>query len=305
MRARIRDTEIYFDVDGPGLVADGVRMREKPVAFLLHGGPGGDHTDGKATCARLADRMQLVYFDHRGQGRSARGDPRRYTLQENVEDFEALRKYLGVGPVVSIGTSYGGMVAMAHAARYPQSVSHLILVVTAAHAGFIPRAREIVAQRGTAEQVRSSDDLWEGRLDTPEKLRRYYEVMGPLYSRKYDRAAHQASLDRGTLSPDALNQAWAPWGCLRSFDLRPQLAKITARTLILAGRHDWICPPEFSEEIQRLIPGSDLRIFEESSHAVRADEKDKFLDAVAGFVLGVPAPLSDSPLGREGHTSGP
>jgi proline iminopeptidase len=70
---------------------------------------------------RLA-RAQVIYFDHRGQGRSDRGDPAMHTLDENVEDMEALRQYLGLGPVISIGTSYGGMVATAHAARYPASV---------------------------------------------------------------------------------------------------------------------------------------------------------------------------------------
>ena len=149
MRARIRGTEIYFDVEGCGLVPDGNRMVERPTALVIHGGPGGDHTGFKPGFAPLAERMQLVYFDHRGQGRSAKGDPTTYTLDENVEDMEALRVHLGLGPIVSIGTSYGGMVAMAHAARYPASVSHLVLVVTAAHAGFNARAREIVAARGT------------------------------------------------------------------------------------------------------------------------------------------------------------
>src|SRR5882724_9816937 len=175
MRAKIRDTEIYFDIDGAGLVPDGARMRERPIAFVIHGGPGGDHSSFKPVLAPLTARMQLVYFDHRGQGRSARGDPAAYTLDENVEDMEGLRRHLGTGAIVSIGTSYGGMVAMAHAARYPASVYHLILVVTAAHAGFIARAREIVAQRGSPEQVSASEDLWAGRLDTPEKVRRYYE----------------------------------------------------------------------------------------------------------------------------------
>jgi proline iminopeptidase len=285
MRARIRNTEIYFDVEGSGLVAEGPRMREKPVAFLIHGGPGGDHSDARAGYAPLTDRLQLVYFDQRGNGRSARGDQSKYTLHETVEDLEALRRYLGFGPIVSIGTSYGGMVAMAHAARYPDSVSHLVLAVTAAHAGFITRATEIVAQRGTPEQIASNEDLWGGRLDTPEKLRRFYEVMGSLYSLKYDAAAAQAGLDRGIFSPEALNAAWAPDGDMRDFDLRPELRSITASTLILAGRHDWICPPEFSEEIHRYIPGSDLRIFEESSHAIRADERQKFLDVVAGFLV--------------------
>src|ERR1700716_2442436 len=124
MRARIRDTEIYFDIDGAGLVPDGSCMRERPTAFLIHGGPGNDHTGLKARYGKLAEKMQLVYFDHRGQGRSARGDPAKYTLDENVEDMEALRRYLGLGPIVSLGTSYGGMVAMAHAAPYPHSLSH-------------------------------------------------------------------------------------------------------------------------------------------------------------------------------------
>jgi proline iminopeptidase len=284
MRARIRGTEIYFDVEGCGLVPDGNRMVERPTALVIHGGPGGDHTGFKPGFAPLAERMQLVYFDHRGQGRSAKGDPTTYTLDENVEDMEALRVHLGLGPIVSIGTSYGGMVAMAHAARYPASVSHLVLVVTAAHAGFNARAREIVAARGTDEQKAVAAELWAGTLDTPEKLRRYYEVMGPLYARRHDPVAAKVGRDRGILSPDALNRAFAPGGFLQSYDLRPELRAITAPTLILAGRHDWICPPEFSEEIHRLIPGSDLRIFEESSHSIRADEPQKMIDAIAGFV---------------------
>src|SRR5215510_8591726 len=101
MRAKIRDTEIYFDVDGAGLVPDGPRMRERPTAFLVHGGPGGDHTDAKSSCSALTERLQLVYFDQRGQGRSARGNSARYTLDENVEDLEALRLHLGLGPIVS------------------------------------------------------------------------------------------------------------------------------------------------------------------------------------------------------------
>src|SRR5262245_26316522 len=136
MRVPIRDTEIYFDIDGAGLVPEGSTMRERPTAFLVHGGPGADHTGAKSRYAQHKERMQLVYFDHRGQGRSARGNPAKYTLDENVEDMEALRKHLGLGPIVSIGTSYGGVVAMAHAARYPESVSHLVLVVTVSHWGY-------------------------------------------------------------------------------------------------------------------------------------------------------------------------
>lgn len=285
MRAHIRDTEIFFDVDGAGLVPDGSCMRERPAALLVHGGPGSDHTGLKARYGMLAKRMQLVFFDHRGHGRSSRGDPDHYTLDENVKDMEALRQYLGLGPIVSIGTSYGGMVAMAHAARYPESVSHLILVATVAHSGYVERAKQIVADRGTPEQIAQCDDLFAGRLDTLEKLRRYYQVMELLYARKADPALSKVGLERAILSPEALNRAHGPGGFLRTYDLRPELGSIAAPTLILAGRHDWICAPEFSEEIHRLIPGSELRVFEESGHSIGGDEPQKFLDAVNGFLV--------------------
>ena len=62
MRAAIRDTEIYFDIDGPGLVPDGPVMRERPMAFAIHGGPGGDHSGFKPGYAALTTAMQVVYF---------------------------------------------------------------------------------------------------------------------------------------------------------------------------------------------------------------------------------------------------
>jgi proline iminopeptidase len=285
MFAAVRGTRIYFDVQGPGLVPDGPVMRERPVALVIHGGPGGDHTGFKPSFSPLAARMQLVYFDHRGQGRSADADPASYTLDENVEDMEALRRHLGLEKIVSIGTSYGGMVAMAHAARYPDAVSHLVLMVTAAHGGFIPRAQQIVLERGTPEQQAVCETLWAGAFTSPEEMYGYYKAMGPMYALSHDEAAAASGRSRARYSPEPLNRAFGPDGFLRSFDLRPELPRITAPTLVLAGRHDWICPVEFSEEIARLIPGADLRIFERSSHSIRSDEPQAMVDAILGFVV--------------------
>jgi proline iminopeptidase len=288
MLATLRDTRIYFDIEGAGLVPDGPVMRERPVALVVHGGPGGDHSGFKPSMSPLAEQMQLVYFDHRGQGRSGLADPgadpARFTLDENVADMEALRRYLGLGPTVSIGTSYGGMVAMAHAARHPQAVSRLILIVTAAHGGFIRRAEAIVRDRGTPAQQRVCETLWAGAFRFPEQLRHYYEVMGPLYARHHDPIAAEAGRGRTIHTTEPINRAFGPDGFLRTFDLRPELARITAPTLILAGRHDWICPVEFSEELHRLIPGSTLEIFEASSHSVRVDAPEAMLRAIRDFV---------------------
>jgi proline iminopeptidase len=288
MYASIRGTRIYFDIEGAGLVPDGPRMREKPAAFIIHGGPGGDHSGFKPVMSPLSDIAQLIYFDHRGQGRSGLadpdGDPARFTLDENVEDMEALRRHLGLGHIVSIGTSYGGMVAMAHAARYPDAVSRLILVVTAAHGEFIRRAMRTVRERGTAEQQRVCETLWAGGFRSAEEQRHYYDVMNPLYALSHDPKAAGATQGRAIHSPEPLNRAFGPNGFLRGFDLRPELGRIHVPTLILAGRHDWICPPEFSQEIAGLIPGSRLIVIENSSHSVRVDAPDVLLRELTAFI---------------------
>jgi proline iminopeptidase len=286
MRAALRGTELYFDVEGMGLVPDGPRMRERAVALVVHGGPGSDHTGFKPAFSPLARRMQLVYFDQRGQGRSAGGDASRYTLDESVEDMEALRRHLGLGRIVSIGHSYGGMVAMAHAARYPASVSHLVLIVTASHGGFIRRALQIVRERGTPEQQEAAEKLFTGALSAAEDMRLFYRTMGPLYSRRFDPATTDGwSNERLIPSPEAYRRGLGRDGFLHALDLRPELKAITARTLICAGRHDWITAPEFSEEMHRLIPGSTLRIFENSSHMIRADEHEALIDTILGFIV--------------------
>jgi len=283
MRAKIRDTEIYFDIEGAGLVVDGPRLRSQPVAFLIHGGPGADHTSYKPTFSPLSHKMQLVYFDHRGQGRSARGPKETYTLDNNVEDMEALRQYLGLDKIVVLGSSYGGMVALSYAVRYPQNVSHLIVIATVADSRFLTRAQEILAKRGTEEQKAIAQRLWDGAFENEEQLREYFQVMMPMYSLTYDPNSRQEAWNRTILSPDAINIAFG--GFLRSYNVLDQLYKITSPTLVIGGRHDWICPPEFSEEIAKEIPNSDLRIFENSGHLIRVDEPEALRDAIAGFLV--------------------
>lgn len=282
MFARIRDTEIYFDIDGAGLVPDGPHMVEKPAMFVVHGGPGMDHSSYKNSLPSLTDKVQIVYFDHRGQGRSARGPIETYTLENNVDDMEALREYLGLDKIIVLGTSYGGMVALSYAIKYPSRVSHLLAVVTSSEGTCLDRAKQIVRERGTPEQQAMAERLFAGNFENEEQLRDFMETMGPIYSRKYDAKMARERRMRAILSPDAINFAFS--GFLRTYNITDELHNIKAPTLVIGGRHDWICPPEYSELIARKIPGADLRIFEESGHWVAADEHRAFIDVIRGFI---------------------
>ena len=208
MRAKIRDTEIYFDVDGCGLVVEEQGIREKPVALIIHGGPGVDHTSYKPCFSPLVHHLQLVYFDHRGQGRSARGPKETYTLDNNVDDMEALRQYLGLEKIVLIGSSYGGMVALSYAVKYPQNVSHLIVIATAANSRFLKRAQEILEERGNEEQKAIALQLWSGNFENEEQLRQFFRVMGSMYSQSNEGKLNSPDSDQTILSVDAINVAF-------------------------------------------------------------------------------------------------
>lgn len=293
MFASIRGTRIYFDIDGMGLVpapavagSPGLpaRMVERPVLFLVHGGPGGDHSPFKINLAELRDTAQLVYIDHRGSGRSPAADPSTYTLDHNIDDLDALRTHLGLERINILGSSYGGMVAQGYALRYPDRVSNLILSATAPSHRTFDEARQIVERRGTPEQRRQFERIMGEGFADMEQVHEFFRVMGPLYATTFDLKKFEEGLPRAIFNPVQLNMAFRPGGFLRSFDYLDQLHKIGCPTLVIAGRHDWICPPSQSEAIASRIPRAHLKVLANAAHLVAADEREAYLAIVRGFL---------------------
>jgi proline iminopeptidase len=132
VRVAVNGTHVYFDVEGAGLVPDGPMMRERPSLVLLHGGPGFDHSLFKPAYGQLADIAQVVYLDHRGNGRSDRGEPGDWTLDVWADDVRDFCDALGIEHPFVLGWSFGGFVAMHYAARHPDHPAKLILRSTMA-----------------------------------------------------------------------------------------------------------------------------------------------------------------------------
>src|SRR5712691_7761082 len=110
-----------------GLIPDGPVMRERPVLLCLHGGPGFDHSMLKTSLAPLADVAQLVFLDHRGQGRSDESTPERWNLDTWIEDVVGFCEALGIERPVVLGQSFGGVVALGMAIRHPDLPAKLIV----------------------------------------------------------------------------------------------------------------------------------------------------------------------------------
>lgn len=283
MFADINGTRLFFDVEGSGYKIEKGELKEKPVCFLLHGGPGGTHLGFRPHFSQLADDIQFVYIDNRGSGFSGKGHQSTYNLENNVEDIEALRKYLGLEKICLLGHSYGGMVAMSYAIKYQENLSGLLLLTTSPSYEFINKAKLFIETNGTEAQKEIAQLALDGKFESDEQLITYYEIMAPLYSVK---AAGQANshgaIPSSNRSYEALNEGFS--GFLKEFDLREELKAIHVPTLIMAGRHDWITPVADSETIASLIPHNRFIVFEKSSHNVIVDETDLFLKEVKEFI---------------------
>jgi proline iminopeptidase len=103
------------------------RTSGTPVVFL-HGGPGqGSQTFARFAGPPLERSNRMIYLDQRGSGRSEKHWKKEYSLPLLVDDLEQLRRHWGVERMDLVGHSFGTVLALEYAAKYPQHVSHLVL----------------------------------------------------------------------------------------------------------------------------------------------------------------------------------
>lgn len=284
MKAEIRKTEIYFDVEGMQIVPRKKSMVARPVLFMLHGGPGSNHLRYKQHSLEIRNVAQLVFIDHRGCGQSKKTKEKEYTLENNIEDVEALRKHLGLNKICLLGTSYGGMVAQGYAIRYAKNLEKLILVATAPSYRFIAEAKKYLKQHGSPKQIAICEKfLWKGNFKTAKDVENFFKIMEPLYSKTAKRKHKKIfNVLKTEWSRDALNYGMKT--SLQHFDYIPKLNKIKCPTLILAGQEDWICRPNQAKIIASKIPKSHLKTFKNCGHAIAVDAHRKYIQMIQKFL---------------------
>jgi len=281
--AKINGTKIFFDVYGLQFEPVEERMVERSVTFVLHGGPGMDHTYLLPWLKPLEKVTQMVFVDHRSTGLSEEHTSiETWTIEQFADDIEALRQYLGLEKINLMGSSFGGMWSLVYATRYPYNVRRIVLVDTAASWDTWKEAQKIAEEKATDEQKKIVKDVFEGKVRTREEQRKWWEVMLPLYFYKYDEKIGRELISRSRGSPILAAHMFRE--IIPKYDVRNKLWMITSPTLVIVGKHDWITPVSQAEEIQRLIPNSKLVVFEKSGHMPFIEENEKFIHVVSEFL---------------------
>jgi proline iminopeptidase len=281
MRIRVNGVELFVDVHGPAPGRRDGATVEKPALLALHGGPGLDHANLVPWLQPPAESAQILYVDHRGNGRSGRPPLEECTLEAMADDLEALRRLLGLGPLIVLGVSFGGMVGLTYALRHPAGVARLIACVTAASGDFVADARRLARERATPRQMEVVEHMLSGTFRDEAHFREGFAAVAPLYEHRPDPARDAAAL------PSVLSVAMLNWFFateVKRYDLRPRLGEVRAPTLVLTGRHDWICAPAHSDTLVRGIPGARQAMFEESGHRVIKEENGGFVRVVNEFI---------------------
>ena len=265
--AKINDVAIYYETLGQGL-----------PCLVMHGGLGLDHTYLRPWLDPLGEFLQLVYYDHRGNGRSGAAAEHTMTHEQLASDAESLCAYFGFDTVAVIGHSYGGFIALEFALRYSSRVDQLVLIDTAPAMSDSRQIEESARRQGATDEMIA---LLKGADQHDDaSLRQRFAMLLPLYFRTWDEVLATKLLDGRIVRASGRTRPSE----VRAYDVTSRLGEINIPTLVLAGRDDFICPPEQARILAQGINQAELAIFEESGHFPFVEQSSEFLSTVGNWL---------------------
>ncbi len=286
MHVFVNGVRLFFDVEGASLVPDGAAMREKPTLILLHGGPGFDHSIYKPAFSALSDTAQVVFLDHRGNGRSDPGPQESWTLSQWADDVHAFCVALGIVRPIVYGASFGGTVALAYATRHPTHPAKLILVSTeAAGDTHLARRVELFERFGGPEVgalARRRFVEGQGHTDSAS-VEAWLRLAFPLYPRT---PRNPDVARRVVRHPEVTHWFMRPGGEGHMFNLVPGLSGVQCPTLVLGGEDDPMTPIECQADIAAALPAHLVRFerFPGCGHAVIPDAPERAMAVIRDFI---------------------
>lgn len=247
-RASIHDLDVHYEVAGDG----------PPVLFI--GGTGGDlRTKPSVLDGPLVRSFTVAAFDQRGLGQTSKPD-RASTMADYGADAAGLLDHLGWSRAHVVGVSFGGMVAQELAIARPDLVDRLVLCCTSSGgAGQASYPLHELAALAPEERRRRQLAISDTRYDEAWQDAHPDEAAA-LLTRMSDTDAATAAKDAA--DPDAAMGARRQLEARKDHDTYDRLDRITAPTLVAAGRHDGIAPVANSEALADRVPDALLQVFD-------------------------------------------
>ncbi|HVA23332.1 MAG TPA: 3-oxoadipate enol-lactonase [Chloroflexota bacterium] len=217
----------------------------------------------------LARSAHVVAYDARGHGGS--GHPAgEYGVSDLADDLVRLMDEVGIERASVVGLSMGGMMAQHLAADHADRVDRLVLADTTSH--YEGEAVSTWQQRAATARAQGLEPLANAtmerwftaafRQDRPDEVRRIRDIF---------------------TANDAEGYALAV-GALSRFDVRPQLGRIKAPTLVITGDQDAACPPDLGRHIASSVQHGRFELLPSASHVSCVEQPDAFNRLVLDFL---------------------
>ena len=257
--AEVQANGVRFHVQRLGTATD-----DNHTVVMMHGMVMDNLSSFYYTLANpVALQHEVILYDQRGHCRSERA-PTGYSVADSVTDLRALLDELGVErPVVLVGNSYGGTVAMAYALAFPEAVCGLLLIE--AH----------IAVEGWGDHMAGSLALAAFGLDD-DQVRGWLADQG---GRKVNRLAKNAEalIHRTTMLDDL---ATVP------VMTEAQLGGLQVPVLALYGEQSDIL--DVARSIERSVPRCRLQVMADTTHSLLLERTGEVRAALDGFLADLP-----------------
>jgi len=260
MQAEINGVKLAYTDEGKGT----------PVVFI-HGFPLCRGTWQKQIDA-LKSSYRVIAPDLRGLGES-QGKGGTATMSQFAEDIYSLLEQLKTGPVVQVGHSMGGYVALAFARQFPKMLKGLVLVGTKSGAD---SAEAAAGRKATADKVKA------------EGSKVVVDAMAPKMLAPSNQDQSMAAQVRAFMTPSKPEGVIAALlGMAERPDSTPMLGSIAVPTLAVTGADDIIIPPAESEKLSKAIPNAKLETIAKAGHLVAYEQPAEFNRVLTAWLKNV------------------
>jgi len=274
----INGTELYYKTIGEGT----------PIV-ILHGGPGLDHSYFLPQMTQLARHYRLIFFDQRASGRSSNlVDTNAITMNNFVEDVEGIRKAFKLRKMNLFGHSWGGLVAMFYAVKYPDNLNSLLLVnSTPASAAWRNASFAMMGRRASPDDSIAQANLVRTeafRQRSPRAMSDFFRILfrSSFYNRTYADSL-TLTLDTSYTTKSRLMQHLNKDTTLLNYDVLRKLNVVHCPTLIISSTYDMVAQ-EANAKLQQSIPGSTQVVLDSCGHFPFIEAPRKFFSAVERFL---------------------
>jgi len=217
---------------------------------------------------KLASGNRFIWYDRLGCGLSDR-EGFTPSIENDVEQLEAVLDAADVERCSLIGYSMGGPAAAAFAARYPGRVERLILYSTYARGWMLTSDRQHESMKALIRANWTLGALTLATMFIPNGSRRDLNWFS-----RFQRDAATAEMAEILLD------------VVRKHDARRALAAVRVPTLVLTNRHDPACHPDNSREVAALVPDATVRVLDGNEHDPFIRDAGGVVEAILDFVAG-------------------